>query len=194
MMTSKHNNYTLLQFYGKNNIVKLSDDFVSGLNKSNCLDLIIPPNGLSVEQIKNLAPAKLKSLGIYINDEHIHEYLNKYKMNGGIVLLIYGNENLHQVAYIHNRILKSNFNIIKNAADKKSDWWKLYERSNDLFDAICIKSEIVKTRSAENQWPSYVNLNRSRSIFLKHNNLTLSVTDNNKSIYDLIETDLIVQT
>lgn len=188
-MMSKHNNYTLLQFYGKNNNVKLSDNFVSGVNKSNCSDLIIPPNGLSVEQINILAPAKLRSLGIYINDKHIDEYLNKYKMNDEIVLLIYGNENLHQAAYIHNKILKSNFNIIKIAADNKSDWWKLYERSDDLFDAICIQSEIVKTRSTENQWPSYVNLNRSRSIFLKHNNLTLSVTYNNiKSIYDLIET------
>lgn len=183
---SKHN-YILLQFFGKNNNVKLSDDFVSGLNQSNCLDLIIPPNSLSVKQIKVLAPEKLRCLGIYINDEHIDEYLNKFKMNGK-VLLIYGYENPHQAAHIHNKILKSNFNIIKFAADKTFYWWKLYERS-DLFDAISIKSEIVKTRSKENQWPGYVNLNRTRSIFLKHDSLTLSVSYNNiKNIYDLIET------
>lgn len=182
-----NHNYILLQFYGKNTNVKLSNDFVLGLNKSNCLDLIIPPNGLSVKQIKVLTPAKLRCLGIYINDKHIDEYLNKFKTNR-IVLLIYGYENPHQAAHIHNKVLRSNFNIIEIAADKISDWWRLYERS-DLFDAISIKSEIVKTRSEENQWPSYVNLNRTRSIFLKHNNLTLSVSYNNiKSLYDLIET------
>lgn len=173
----KNNKFILLQYYGKQR--SNNDLSVNELNRMSPIDLIIPENGLSSNDIDRLYKT-MRSLGVYVTDENISKYMEKFPH----VLSIYGAENKHQKATIRGGSnLYCNFNIFS----RLDVWSNVYK--SQTWKNVHISRELIKTSNREKLWPSYPSFNRNRVIRLD-NNETLFITStchNMEGIYELVK-------
>lgn len=135
------------------------------------LDMILPLQvALTPEFIYALQTALAHNklvLGIYVDHPQLSSLMdvlyskNNHNSHCDIALYIYGNRNKHEIAFIRNFTLYTNFNIFSGVSE---EWTRsiLSEHNSRHFNMINVAGEVVKLDAHIYAWPSVVHCNRTR--------------------------------